>query len=52
MHTHAQIVVDMLINKLACLYIERGEVIDDEAAMLAALDRELGIEAPDPKKRA
>ena len=32
--------------------IERGEVIDDEAAMLAALDRELGLEAPDPAKRA
>ena len=40
----------MLIYILTC--IERGEVIDDEAAMLAALDRELGIEAPDPKKKA
>ena len=33
-------------------YIERGEVIDDEEAMLAELDKELGIERPNPAKRA
>ena len=32
--------------------IERGEVVDDEAAMLAQLDKELGLTPPDPRVKA
>ena len=34
------------------MWIERGDVVDDEAAMLAQLDKELGLTPPDPRVKA